>query len=120
MIYDAWFWTGLVICGLSLVICVLMTIIRTFPDDTSILSLAAIELFLLVYAVYALIRTNTGTALHGPLWEFWGYILTALMLPVIAFAWAITDKTRWSNLVMAAIGPTTLVMIQRMQVIWHG
>ena len=120
MILDGWFWAGIVICVLSFLICVAMTIIRRFPDDLSIISLAAVELFLIVYGIGALIRTNGATPLNGPLWEFWGYIITALILPVIAFAWAITDKTRWSNLVMGAVGPTVLVMIHRMQVIWHG
>ena len=120
MIYDAWFWTGAVICILSFVICVIMTIIRTFPDDASIISVGAVELFLVVYSIAALVRSTTSAPIAGPLWEFWGYILTALMLPVIAFVWAVTDKTRWSNLVLGAIGPTVLVMIQRIQVIWFG
>ena len=61
-----------------------------------------------------------GDTLNGPGWEFWGYILTALIVPVIAVGWAVTDKTRWSNLVLAVVGPTIAVMLHRMQVIWFG
>ncbi|NWN89048.1 MAG: hypothetical protein HLX51_11015 [Micrococcaceae bacterium] len=117
MILDGWFYTGAVIGILSAIICILATIIRDHPADSSIISLGAVELFLVVYAVYALI---SSVPLNGPGWEFWGYIITGLLLPPIAFFWGITDKTRWSNLVMAAIGPTILVMIHRLQVIWHG
>lgn len=119
MITDAWFWVGTAICALSLVTCVLMTALRRFPDDFSILSLAAVELFLLVYGVGALFRGGSEP-IQGELWEFWGYVITALIVPVVAFLWAVTDKTRWSNLVMAAVGPTIFVMLHRMQVVWFG
>ena len=49
MILDAWFWTGLVIGVVSFVVCVVMTAIRRHPADASILSVAAVELFTLVY-----------------------------------------------------------------------
>ena len=57
MILDGWFWAGTVICALSLIICVVMTVIRTFPDDASILSLAAVELFLVVYGIASALLT---------------------------------------------------------------
>ncbi|WGH94108.1 hypothetical protein QDX21_04780 [Auritidibacter ignavus] len=117
MVLDAWFWVATAICLGSLAICVVMTIIRTFPDDLSILSVGAVEIFLVIYGIYAAI---TPVEIQGPLWEFWGYLVVALILPVVAFFWAITDKSRWSNLVLGAMGPTVLVMIHRMQVIWHA
>ncbi|GAA4769514.1 hypothetical protein [Citricoccus nitrophenolicus] len=119
MITDAWFWVGTAICAVSLVVCVVMTVLRRFPDDVSILSIAAVELFLLVYGAGALVRGGTEP-MQGELWEFWGYVITALIVPVVAFLWAVTDRTRWSNLVMAAVGPTIFVMLHRMQVIWFG
>ena len=120
MILDAWFWAGTVVCAVSLLICVVMTVLRRFPDDASILSIAAVELFLLVYGIGAAFRMTGGEPVSGAAWEFWGYVLTALVVPVVAFVWAVTDKTRWSNLVMAAAGPTIFVMLYRMQVIWFG
>ena len=120
MILDAWFWTGLVIGAVSFVVCVVMTAIRRHPADASILPVAAVELFTLVYAAAAAVRQLGGDTLNGPGWEFWGYILTALIVPVIAVGWAVTDKTRWSNLVLAVVGPTIAVMLHRMQVIWFG
>lgn len=120
MILDGWFWTCAVICTLSFLLCVLATIIKTYPDDFSILSLAAVEIFTVIYSIAAAVGHLGGeNQINGPQWEFWGYVLTALLLPVLAFFWAVTDKTRWSNLVMGAVGPTILVMIHRMQVIWH-
>ncbi len=119
MITDAWFWVGTVICAASLVTCVTMTAVRRHPADSSILSVAAVELFLLVYGVGALLRGG-AEPIRGETWEFWGYVITALIVPVVAFLWAVTDKTRWSNVVLAAVGPTVFVMLHRMQVIWFG
>jgi hypothetical protein len=120
VIYDAWFWTGTALCAVSMLICVVMTVLRRFPADASILSIAAVELFLLVYGIGAAFRMTGAEPIRGPAWEFWGYVLTALVVPVVAFVWAVTDKTRWSNLVMAFAGPTIFVMLYRMQVIWFG
>ncbi|MDY6055311.1 hypothetical protein [Micrococcus sp.] len=120
MILDAWFWTGTAVGVLSLLICVAMTALRRFPADSAILSVAAVELFLLVYGAAAAVRQLGGTALNGPAWEFWGYVVTALLVPPIAVAWAVSDRTRWANLVLAVAGPTVVVMLHRMQVIWFG
>ena len=120
MILDAWFWTGTVVCAVSLVLCVAMTALRRHPADTSILSIAAVWLFVLVYGIGALVRSAGAEPIAGAAWEFWGYVLTALIVPLVAFFWAVTDRTRWSNLVMAAVGPTIFVMLHRMQVIWFG
>ena len=120
MILDAWFWAGTAVGVLSLLVCLAMTALRTHPADASIVSVAAVELFLLVYGVVGAFRQLGGDPLNGPVWEFWGYVLTALVVPVIAVLWAASDRTRWANLVLAVVGPTVVVMLHRMQVIWYG
>ena len=111
---------GTVICALSTLICWAMTALRSHPADSSIMSLAAVELYLVAYSIYAGIRQATGASITGEAWEFWGYILTALLLPVGVFIWAIIDKTRWSNLVMSFVGLVVLVMVYRLEEIWWG
>jgi hypothetical protein len=66
------------------------------------------------------VRQAGGEAVSGEPWEFWGYVITALLIPPIAFWWAVTDKTRWSNVVLAAAGITVFVMLYRMEQIWDG
>ncbi|MDR5711131.1 hypothetical protein [Nesterenkonia flava] len=117
---TAMFIVGTAICGLSTLICWIMTALRNHPADSSIISLAAVELYLIVYAVYAGIRQATGATVTGEAWEFWGYILTALILPVGVFIWAVIDKTRWSNLVMSFVGLVVFVMLYRLEEIWWG
>jgi hypothetical protein len=120
VIVDGFFIAGAVICAVSLVLGVAATIMRDYPDDFAILGVAAVELFLVVYAIAAAIRQAGGETLNGPFWEFWGYVITALLVPAIAFVWAVTDKSRWSNVVLAAAGTTVFVMLVRMEQIWDG
>ena len=41
------------------------------------------------------------------------------MIPLGAVYWAILERTRWSNFVLAAVGVTVLVMGARMNQIWY-
>lgn len=112
---------GTAVCLASTLICWLMTALRNHPADSAILSLAAVELYLIAYGVYGAVRQGAfGAALVGEGWEFWGYVLTALLLPIGVFVWAMVDRTRWSNLVMGFVGPVVFVMVYRMEEIWWG
>lgn len=116
---DAYFYIILVVGLVSTVVCLTAAILKKAPNDTTILSVAAVELSLLVYLVGSIIRVAGGEQIVGEPWEFWGYLLTALLLPVGAVYWAILERTRWSNFVLAAVGVTALVMAARMNQIWY-
>lgn len=116
---DAYFYIILVVGLVSAVVCLTAAILKKAPNDTTILSVAAVELSLLVYLVGSIIRVAGGEQIVGEPWEFWGYLLTALLLPVGAVYWAILERTRWSNFVLAAVGVTALVMAARMNQIWY-
>lgn len=116
---DAFFYIILVVGLVSSVICLIAGILKKAPNDTTILSVAAVELSLVVYLVGSIIRAAGGEQIAGEPWEFWGYLLTALLLPVGAVYWAILERTRWSNFVLAAVGVTALVMAARMNQIWY-
>lgn len=120
MVVDGFFVAGTVVCLVSTVLCVGAAILRQPPNDVTILAVAAVELFLLVYLVAGIIRQAGGDPVAGEVWEFWGYLLTALLIPVGAFWWAILERSRWSNLVLGAVGATIFVMLFRMEQIWHG
>jgi hypothetical protein len=117
---DPFLITGAAVCLLSAVLCIGAAVLRQPPNDITILSVAAVELFLLVYAGSAAVRQLSGEPVLGEAWEFWGYLLTALIVPVGAFWWAILERSRWSNLVLGAVGPTIFVMLYRMEQIWDG
>lgn len=116
---DAYFYIILAVGLISSVICLTAGILKMAPNDVTILSVAAVELALLVYLVGSIIRVAAGERIAGETWEFWGYLLTALMLPVGAVYWSVLERTRWSNFVLAAVGVTALVMAARMNQIWY-
>jgi hypothetical protein len=117
---DPFFLVGALVCAVSAVLCIGAALLRQPPNDITILSVAAVELFLLAYTVAAGIRQLAGEPVLGEAWEFWGYLLTALVVPVGTFWWSILERTRWSNFVLAAAGLTVFVMLVRMEQIWDG
>ena len=112
---DAYFYIILVVGLLSTGVCLLAGILKKAPNDVTILSVAAVEVALLVY----LVGSIAGEPIAGEAWEFWGYLATAMLLPPAAVYWSILERTRWSNFVLAAVGVTALVMAARMNQIWY-
>ena len=116
---DAYFYIILGVGLLSTLICVAAGIMKKSPNDITILSVGVVELALLVYLVGSIVRVIAGEHIAGEAWEFWGYLATALLLPVAAVYWSVLERTRWSNFVLAAVGITALVMAARMNQIWY-
>jgi hypothetical protein len=56
-------------------------ILKKAPNDITILSVAAVELALVVYLVGSIVRVIAGEQIAGEAWEFWGYLATAMLLP---------------------------------------
>lgn len=117
---DGWFYAALVVCLLSTVICLVAALANKGPNDVTILSVAAVELFLLVYLVASIVRQVNGEQISGAGWEFWGYLVTALALPIGAVYWSLLERSRWSNLVLGMVGLIVIVMMFRMMQIWYG
>ena len=120
MTLDGWIIAGMVVGIASTVVCLVGTLMKKKPNDVTLLSLAAVELFIVVYAIASGVRLLGAESLAGEAWEFWGYMFTAAMLPVAGFYWAMMERTHWSNYVMSAVGITVVVMLARMAQIWYG
>ena len=88
------------------------------PDDYSVLPTAAVALVLLVQIVIGLVAPFTGNEPTGDIVEWWIYLVTALVLPVAAIAWALVDRTRWATVVMGVTSLAVAVMVFRMNQIW--
>lgn len=88
------------------------------PDDYSVLPTAAVALVLLVQIVIGLVAPLTGNEPTGDIVEWWIYLVTALVIPVAAIAWALVDRTRWATVVMGVASLAVAVMVFRMNQIW--
>jgi hypothetical protein len=95
-------------------------IFRRPPSWLSVGVIAVVEGLLLVQLAVTIALVSTGSGAKGDTVEFFGYILTALIVPPAAVGWAVIERTRWSTLVIGISGLTVAVMLVRMWQIWSG
>ncbi|WP_129360625.1 MULTISPECIES: hypothetical protein [Micrococcaceae] len=117
--YDLWFWIALVLGLLSALVCLVQFLRGKVPDDFSQGSVLVLEAFLVVYLIGSIVMQIVTDGPSGDAWEYYGYLLTAMLIPAGTFVWSLTERTRWSTLMLAVAGPIILVMVQRMNVLWY-
>ncbi|MBT2485562.1 MULTISPECIES: hypothetical protein [unclassified Microbacterium] len=88
------------------------------PSDYSVGALALVEAVLLVQVVVAIVAPLAGNPPTGDLLEYWVYLVSAVLLPVGAVIWALTERSRWSTVILGVAALAIAVMLWRMQVIW--
>jgi len=114
--YQAQLWFG-VVAGLLLVV---MGLIGRKPSGFSLALIVGSEFGLLMQLIASIILVISGERAKLDTWEFFGYLIVALMVPAAAAIWALIDRNRWSTVVMGAGILTVTVMLVRMQQIWSG
>lgn len=117
--YDLWFWTMLVLGGLSFLICLVQFLRGREPDDFSQGSVLVLEAFLVVYLIGSIVMQIVTDGPGGSAVEYYGYLLTAMLIPAGTFIWSLSERTRWSTLMLAVTGPILVVMVQRMNMLWY-
>jgi hypothetical protein len=115
-LYLAQLWFA-VIAGSLLVF---MGLIGRVPSGFSISLVALSEIGLFGQLVFSGVFVILGERAQIDTWEFFGYLLVALLIPVGGAIWALVERTRWSTLVMGAALLTLAVMLVRMYQIWTG
>lgn len=111
-----------ILIGVSLlvgVLCVTLGLVGRTPGDLSILGLVLVEVLLLVQVVIAIVAPATGNPPTGNLGEFWVYLAAGFLIPPTAIVWALTDRTRWSTVVLGVAALAIAVMTYRMNQIWN-
>lgn len=101
------------------VVAVVLGLIGRKPSDVTIISLVIVELLLIAQVVIAIVAPLTGNPPTGNLGEFWVYLATACLMPPAAIAWALTDRSRWSTVVLGVGALAIAVMAYRMNQIWN-
>jgi len=114
-----WFtWTQVAIGLILGLLAIGFALARKQPNDVTVLGLALIEVLLIVQLVLAIVTPLNGNAMLGNGLEYWMYLVTALLIPPAAMIWALIEKTRWSNLIIAVAALGIAVMVFRMHTIW--
>jgi hypothetical protein len=111
---QSWFALG---AGLLLV---LMGLVGRIPSGFSISLVAISELALVTQLSLSIVLVFMGEQAKVDTWEFFGYLLVALMIPAGGAIWALLERGKWSTVVMGAALLTLSVMLVRMYQIWTG
>lgn len=114
--YQAQLWFG-VVAGLLLVA---MGLIGRRPSGFSLALVAGSEFGLAMQLIASITLVVLGERAKLDTWEFFGYLIVALLVPIAAAIWALIDRNRWSTVVMGAGVLTVVVMLVRMHQIWSG
>ncbi|NIJ03879.1 hypothetical protein [Frigoribacterium faeni] len=114
-----WFtWAQVVVACVAGLVCLVAGFSGKLPNDITVGAVALVLLLLLVQLVVAIVAPFTGNPPTGNVVEFYIYLVSAILLPPLAVVWALVDRTRWSNLVLAAAVFAVAVMVYRMLQIW--
>lgn len=110
--------TQVVVAVAAGLFCVIAGLAGRRPSDWTVGSLALVELLLVVQVVVAIVAPSAGNPPSGSLLEFWVYLVSAVLLPLAAVAWALLERSRWSTVIMGVAAFSIAVMVWRMHVIW--
>lgn len=110
--------TQVVVAVLAGVLCTVAGLAGRRPGDVTVGSLALLLVLLIGQVVVAIIAPFAGNAPTGSALEFWVYLVSAVLLPPAAVAWALVERSRWSTVIMGIAALAVAVMVWRMQVIW--
>ena len=99
---------------------VLLGLIGRVPSMISLGIAASVELLLVVQLAVSLGVVIGGQRAQVSTWEYFGYLLVALLVPAGGMVWALVERSRWSTLVLGASVLTVSVMLVRMWSIWSG
>ena len=114
-----WFtWAQVIVACVAGLVCLVAGFSGKLPNDITVGATALVLLLLLVQLVVAIVAPFAGNPPTGNVIEFYIYLVSAILLPPLAVVWALVDRTRWSNLVLAAAVFAVAVMVYRMLQIW--
>lgn len=107
---------GLAVIGFAVVIVGL----ARKPFNDWILGAAALALLtLIVQAVASIVAPIMGAGPTGDVFEYWVYLISALLIPPAAVVWALIDKkSEWQSLIVGIAILAVAVMAYRMHQIW--
>ena len=114
-------WYAVVTIAVALVgavLCLVAALRKRGPDDFTMGATLLVALLLIAQIVISIAAPFAGNQAVGDPLEFWMYLIVALLLPPAAGFWALVDRTRWANLVLAVVHLSVAVMTYRMLVIW--
>ncbi|MDJ0339458.1 hypothetical protein [Cryobacterium sp. PH31-O1] len=115
-----WFtWFQLAIAVPGGLLCIVLGLVGRKPTDLTMGATALVELLLIVQLAAAIAAPLAGNTATGSLLEFYTYLVSAILLPVVAGFWALVERSRWSTVILGVTCLSVAVMLYRMNQIWN-
>jgi hypothetical protein len=89
------------------------------PADLTLGATLLVELLLIAQLVVAIVAPAVGNPATGSVLEFYVYLISAMLVPPLAAIWALTDRSKWSTVVLGVACLAIAVMLYRMGQIWN-
>jgi hypothetical protein len=97
----------------------LLALLNRRPGLPYLGALAIVEVILLAQVVIAAVRLISGDR-PDEVVTFLGYLVAAPLILPLGALWALSERTRWSTLVLAAADLGLAVVAWRLQTVWRG
>lgn len=110
--------TTIAVATLGAGVCGVQAARKRAPNDYTMGATLVVGLLLVAQIVISIVAPFTGNTATGDPLEFWMYLIVAAALPFGGGFWALVDRTRWANIVLAVLHLSVAVMTYRMLVIW--
>ncbi|MEN9707063.1 MAG: hypothetical protein RIS31_629 [Actinomycetota bacterium] len=114
-----WFYQGAefvaIVGGL---LALVLGLIGRLPSLVSLSPLALTALGLIIQAFITIGVLASGKTAKGDVIEFYGYLITALIVAVGAGLWSLAERSKFSTIILGAANLTVAIMLLRMWQIW--
>ncbi|MCP3784479.1 hypothetical protein NLX85_13975 [Micromonospora sp. A3M-1-15] len=111
--------TASIVLSLLIAVWALVAAVRhQAPDRLQFVGLAVLEVALLALTVVALVALGGGDRPGEP-GAFFGYLVTLVCLPPLAWVLARMEPTRWGSAIVCAVCLVTPVVVVRLQQTWE-
>lgn len=107
------------VAAIAGVLCVVLGFAGKKPNDLTVLATALVEVLLLAQVVISIVAPMVGNHPTGNLLEYWMYLVTGCFMPPAAIAWALSERSKWSTVVLGVACLAIAVMTVRMHQIWN-
>lgn len=90
------------------------------PGRAMLVGAVALEVVLVLQAVVAAVGVVTGDGPVGSTVLFVSYLATVVCVLPLAVWWAMSERDRWSSVVVAVAAFTVAAMVVRLWDVWEG
>lgn len=116
-----WFYQGSLIMAVAGgLLALVLGLFGRLPSLISLSPLALTALGLVTQIFITIGVLASGNSAKGDVIEFYGYLLTALLVAVGAALWSLAERSRYSTIILGAANLTVAIMLVRMWQIWYG